>query len=51
LAGKKREVPVRKVPSGRPAEKIAACDATMDPQALDWFVAFAAKRRRLGIDL
>jgi hypothetical protein len=51
LAGKKQEVQVRKLPQGQPAENAATRDATMYPQALDWCVAFTAKRRRLGIDL
>jgi acetoacetyl-CoA synthetase len=45
LTGKKMEVPVRKLLLGQPVEKVAARDAMMDPQALDWFVAFAAKRQ------
>ena len=45
LTGKKMEVPVRKLLLGQPAEKVAARDAMMEPQALDWFADFAAKRR------
>jgi acetoacetyl-CoA synthetase len=46
LTGKKMEVPVRKLLLGQPAEKVAARDAMMDPDALDWFAAFAAKPQK-----
>jgi acetoacetyl-CoA synthetase len=45
LTGKKMEVPVRKLLLGTPPEKVASRDATKNPDALDWFAAFAAARR------
>jgi acetoacetyl-CoA synthetase len=44
LSGKKLEVPIKKLLTGKPLEKaanIAACD---NPDALHWFAAFAAER-------
>ncbi|MDF0602492.1 acetoacetate--CoA ligase [Psychromarinibacter sp. C21-152] len=44
LTGKKMEVPVRKLLLGAAPETVASRDATKNPEALDWFAAFAAKR-------
>jgi len=41
LTGKKLEVPVRKIPIGWPEDRAASRDAMMNPQSLDYFVAFA----------
>ncbi|MEZ5751075.1 MAG: acetoacetate--CoA ligase [Paracoccaceae bacterium] len=45
LTGKKMEVPVRKLLLGLPLDKVASRDATRNPDALDWFADFAARRR------
>ncbi len=45
LSGKKMEVPVRKILLGHPIERSANRDAMANPASLDWFVAFARKRR------
>jgi len=39
LTGKKMEIPVRKILSGIPPERVASRDAIRDPEALDYFVA------------
>lgn len=41
LTGKKMEVPVRRILTGSPPEKVANRDAVANPQALDWFVHYA----------
>ena len=41
LSGKKMEVPVRRILMGMAAEKAANRDATVNPQALDYFVQYA----------
>ena len=46
LTGKKMEVPVRKLLLGAAPETVASRDAVRNPEALDWFADFAA--RRLG---
>ncbi len=46
LTGKKMEVPVRKLLMGWPAEKAYSPDAMQAPQAMQWFVDFAERRRR-----
>ena len=43
LNGKKLEVPVKKVLSGIPLEEAVNLDSMSNPQAMDYFVAFAAK--------
>ncbi|HEU0204865.1 MAG TPA: acetoacetate--CoA ligase, partial [Burkholderiaceae bacterium] len=45
LSGKKLELPVKKLLLGQPIEKVVNRDAMTNPEALDWFVAFAARRR------
>ncbi len=45
LTGKRMEIPVRRLLAGSPLEKVASPDAMADPHALDFFVAFAQKRR------
>ncbi len=44
LTGKKMEIPVRRILAGTPPEKAASREAMMQPDALDWYVAFAAAR-------
>ncbi|CUH80610.1 acetoacetate--CoA ligase [Tropicibacter naphthalenivorans] len=44
LTGKKMEVPVRKLLMGAAPESVASRDATRNPDVLDWFADFAAKR-------
>jgi acetoacetyl-CoA synthetase len=44
ISGKKLEVPVKKILLGQPAEKACNRSAMSNPQSIDWFVAFAAKR-------
>jgi acetoacetyl-CoA synthetase len=46
LNGKKLEVPVRRILSGEPAEKVANTGAMANPESLDYFVKFAASRGR-----
>ena len=48
LTGKKMEVPIRRILAGARPQKVASRDAMMDPTALDWYVAFAERRRALG---
>lgn len=43
LTGKKMEVPVRKILMGWPLEKAASRDAMQNPEAIDYFVRFAAE--------
>jgi acetoacetyl-CoA synthetase len=42
--GKVLEVPVKKILAGAPPDKAASRDAVQNPDALDWFIAFAAER-------
>jgi acetoacetyl-CoA synthetase len=44
LTGKKLEVPLKKLLLGQPAEKVLNRGAIANPESLDWFVAFAARR-------
>jgi acetoacetyl-CoA synthetase len=44
LTGKKMEVPVRKILMGVAPEKAANRDAVANPQALDWFIAYATNQ-------
>jgi acetoacetyl-CoA synthetase len=44
LTGKKMEIPVRRILAGTPPEKAASREAMMQPEALDWYVGFAAAR-------
>jgi acetoacetyl-CoA synthetase len=44
LTGKKLEVPVRRILLGHPVDKSVNRDATSNPWAIDWFVAFARAR-------
>ncbi|HEX9287659.1 MAG TPA: acetoacetate--CoA ligase [Thermoanaerobaculia bacterium] len=46
LNGKKLEVPVRRILSGEPAEKVANTGAMANPESLDYFVKLAAARER-----
>lgn len=43
ISGKKLEAPVKKILLGRPAEQAAKRDALRNPEAIDFFVAFAKK--------
>ncbi|MEX2481229.1 MAG: acetoacetate--CoA ligase [Gammaproteobacteria bacterium] len=45
LTGKKLEVPVRKILMGREAGKAVSRDAMQNPEALDYFIRFAAEQR------
>jgi len=43
LTGKKMEIPVRRILAGMPPEKVASREAMMNPAALDWYRAVAAR--------
>jgi acetoacetyl-CoA synthetase len=43
LSGKVLEVPVKKILQGGDPEKVASRDSLGNPEALDWFVAFAGR--------
>jgi acetoacetyl-CoA synthetase len=43
LSGKVLEVPVKRILTGTPAEQAASRDSLANPEALDWFVEFAAR--------
>ena len=45
MNGKKLEVPVKKVLSGIPLEDAVNLDSMSNPQAMDYFVAMAAKEK------
>lgn len=45
LTGKKMELPVKKLLLGMPVEKVANPDAMANPASLQWYVAFAEKRK------
>ena len=45
LSGKKQEVPIKRLLEGRDATKIINRDTMMNPESLDWFIAFQAKRQ------
>jgi acetoacetyl-CoA synthetase len=40
LSGKKQEVPIKRLLQGRAATKIINRDAMLNPDSLDWFIAF-----------
>jgi acetoacetyl-CoA synthetase len=42
LSGKVLEVPVKRILMGQDADKVASRDSLANPEALDWFVDFAA---------
>lgn len=44
LSGKRLEVPIKKLLSGRPLEKAANIASVDDPDALRWYARFAAER-------
>ena len=46
LSGKKMELPVKKLLMGAPADAVFKPGAMADAGAIDWFVAFAARRLR-----
>ena len=46
LSGKVLEVPVKKLFQGGSPESVASRDSLTNPEAFDWFVEFAANRRR-----
>ncbi len=46
--GKKLEVPVKRILTGAPADSVAATGTLADPASLDYYVEFAARRRREG---
>lgn len=45
LTGKKMELPVKKLLLGADLSKVANPDAMVNPQALQWFAAFAERRK------
>ena len=45
LTGKRLEVPIKKLLTGRPLEKAANIASVDDPDALRWYARFAAERR------
>ncbi len=44
LTGKKLEVPVKRILLGHPVDKAVNRDAMINPQTIDWFLAFGASR-------
>ena len=46
LSGKVLEVPVKRILMGADPEKAASRDSLANPEALDWFVEFAAEHER-----
>jgi acetoacetyl-CoA synthetase len=46
LTGKRLEVPIKKLLTGRPLEKAANLAAVDNPDVLRWYAQFAAERRR-----
>jgi acetoacetyl-CoA synthetase len=46
LTQKKLEVPVKRILLGAPAEQVASRDALADPEAIEAFVAYTARRRK-----
>jgi acetoacetyl-CoA synthetase len=48
LSGKILEVPVKRILGGTPPEQAASRDSLANPDALDWFVAFARDRQARG---
>jgi acetoacetyl-CoA synthetase len=44
LSGKILEVPVKRILGGTPPERAASRGSLANPEALDWFVAFARER-------
>lgn len=48
LTGKRLEVPIKKLLTGRPLEKAANVAAVDDPEALRWYARFAAQRFGAG---
>ncbi len=44
ISGKKLEVPVKKILLGQPAEKACNRSAMANPESIDWFIDFAARR-------
>ena len=50
LTGKKLELPVKKLMLGQPLDKVVKRDALANPDSIDWYVEFAAKRfLRVGV--
>jgi acetoacetyl-CoA synthetase len=45
LSGKVLEIPVKRILMGEPASKAASRDSLANPEALDWFIDFAAAGR------
>jgi acetoacetyl-CoA synthetase len=48
LSGKVLEVPVKKILMGQAADKAASRDSLANPEALDYFVEFAARSDEVG---
>ena len=50
MTGKKLELPVKKLMLGQPLDKVVKRDAMANPDSIDWYVEFAAKRfLRVGV--
>jgi acetoacetyl-CoA synthetase len=45
LSGKALEIPVKRILMGTPPEQAASRESLSNPEALDWFVEFAGRRR------
>lgn len=43
ISGKKVEIPIKKLLSGAPPEQVMSKDSLKNPEALNWFIAFAQK--------
>ncbi|MGB1404454.1 MAG: AMP-binding protein, partial [Flavobacteriaceae bacterium] len=43
ISGKKVEIPIKKLLSGAPPEQVISKDSLKNPEALNWFIAFAQK--------
>jgi acetoacetyl-CoA synthetase len=48
LSGKKMELPVKKLLMGTPAEQVFKLDAMANAGCVEWFVAFAERRKAAG---
>ena len=45
LSGKKLELPIKRLLLGQPLEQVAQPDNPANPESLEWFGAFAHRRR------
>lgn len=44
IAGKKLELPIKKLLLGEPASRVIHRDAMLNPDSIDWFIEFASRR-------